>query len=83
MVLRFGEIHEGHSKANLAPLHPKMGLKSNGSYAETLSARVDRNQKLTGHEEPTAESRRVAAAMVPLTIHRRIEKTGAVYLFDR
>lgn len=65
------------------PLHTKMGLKSNGSYAETLSARVDRNQKLTEHEEPTAESRWVAAAMASLTIHRRIEKTGAVYLIGR
>lgn len=48
-----------------------------------LSTRVDRNQKLTGREEPTAESRWVAAAVVPLTIHRRIEKTGAVYLIGR
>lgn len=81
MVLRFGKpagIHEGYSKVNLALLNAKMGLKSKGNYTKPFQ--LDRNEKLTGHEESAAQSRWVAATEAPLTIQWRIEKTGAVYL---
>lgn len=52
-----------------------MRLKSKGNYTKPFQLEWTRmNEKLTGHKEPAAESRWVAAVESPLTIQRRIEK---------
>ena len=70
-------------KGKLCTTECQYGIEKQRKLYKTLSTRVDRNKKLTGHGEPAAESRWVAAAEAPLDIQQRIEKTGTVYLIGR